>query len=80
MNMASQLIKSMTAPWNPEKYHDDYHESLEKVVKEKIQYGGKKLPAVKKARRPSNVIDLVSVLQQSIKETQGKSKGLKKAA
>jgi DNA end-binding protein Ku len=80
MNMASQLIQSMTAKWNPDMYHDDYHETLEKLVKEKVRHGGEKLPARKKARKPSNVIDLVSVLQQSIKETQGKRKPVKKAA
>jgi DNA end-binding protein Ku len=80
MNMASQLIKSMSVKWNPEAYHDDYHETLEKLVDEKVRHGGEKLPTAKKAKKPSNVIDLVSVLQQSIKETQGKPKRLKKAA
>jgi DNA end-binding protein Ku len=80
MNMAGQLIESMTAKWDPDKYHDDYHESLKKMVEEKIRHGGERTPAQKKTRKPSNVIDLVSVLQQSIKDTQKKSKPLKKAA
>lgn len=80
MNMARQLIQSMTTKWDPEQYHDDYHESLQKMVEEKISHGGERMPAQKKARKPANVVDLVSVLQQSIKETQKKSKPLKKAA
>ncbi|HEV2319867.1 MAG TPA: Ku protein, partial [Verrucomicrobiae bacterium] len=80
MNMATQLIQSMTTHWEPEQYHDDYHESLKKMIEEKIRHGGEKAPGPKKARKPMNVIDLVSVLQQSIKETQKKSKPLKKAA
>lgn len=80
MNMATQLIQSMTSEWNPEAYHDDYREKLEKMIEEKVRHGGEKRPAQKKPRKPSNVIDLVSVLQQSIKETQGKHKTLKKAA
>lgn len=80
INMAGQLIQSMATKWDPEQYHDDYHESLKKMIEEKIQHGGERLPAQKKPRKPANVIDLVSVLQQSIKETQKKSKPLKKAA
>ncbi len=55
-------------------YHDDYHDALEKLIEKKVAHGGEKLPAPKKAKKPTNVIDLVSVLQQSIKETQGKAK------
>jgi DNA end-binding protein Ku len=80
INMAGQLIESMTTSWDPEQYHDDYHESLKKMIDEKIQHGGEKSPAPKKARKPANVIDLVSVLQRSIKETQKKTRPLKKAA
>ena len=74
MNMATQLIKSMTTAWKPEMYHDDYHDALEKLIEKKVKHGGETLPAPKKAKQPTNVIDLVSVLQQSIKETQAKSK------
>jgi DNA end-binding protein Ku len=80
MNMAAQLVESMTTRWDPKKYHDDYHESLQKMIDEKIRHGGDRTPAQKKSRKPANVIDLVSVLQQSIKETQKKSRPLKKAA
>ena len=80
MTMASQLIQSMTAKWNPDAYHDEYRAALEKLIAEKIRHGDGKLPGPKKGKKPANVIDLVSVLQQSIKETQGKGKGLKKAA
>lgn len=79
MNMAGQLITSMTAKWEPEQYHDDYRAALEKMIEEKVQHGGEAMPKATKGRKPTNVIDLVSVLQKSIKETQGKQK-LKKAA
>ena len=80
VNMATKLVESMTAKWNPNQYHDDYHETLEKLVEEKVRHGGEKLPAHKKARKLTNVIDLVSVLQKSIEETKGKQKSHKKAA
>lgn len=80
MNMAGQLIDSMTTGWDPDKYHDDYHESLKKMIDEKVRHGGEALPGPRKARKATNVIDLVSVLQRSIQETKKKSRPLKKAA
>lgn len=35
MKMATELIKDMTAPWKPEKYHDDYQEALTKWIEKK---------------------------------------------
>jgi DNA end-binding protein Ku len=72
--MARQLIDSMSQKWHPELYHDDYHEALKKLIDEKVRHGSKDLPAPKHARKPSNVVDLVSVLQQSIRATQNKSR------
>jgi DNA end-binding protein Ku len=37
MQMAKQLIESMTQEWKPEQYDDDYHEALEKLIEEKIE-------------------------------------------
>jgi DNA end-binding protein Ku len=82
INMARKLIESMTEKWNPGLYKDDYHEKLEKVVEEKIRKGGKPALGSHRQRKPTNVIDLASVLQQSIQEAQRKSrsKPLRKAA
>ena len=79
MNMAKQLIESMSSKWEPGQYRDDYHETLEKIIEAKVEHGDK-LPAPgKKKARSVEVIDLVSVLQQSIKATQNKSAVVKKA-
>ncbi len=74
MQMAKQLIQSMTSKWNPELYTDEYHEALEKMIEEKIEHGGERLPVPAKKKMPTNVVDLVSVLQQSIQQTQAKPK------
>jgi len=83
-NMASQLIQSMTTKWNPQMYHDDYHKALEQLIEKKIESGGEKSPAPRKTRKTSKVIDLVSVLQQSIQQaqrrTKAKAKPMRKAA
>ena len=73
LQMAKQLINSMTSEWKPEAYADEYHEALEKMIEEKVEHGDDQPKTVsKKKGKPTNVIDLVAVLQQSIKQTQGK--------
>ena len=65
--MASELIRNMSTKWQPEKYHDDYREALEKLIEQKIEHGSEKLPAPKAKKRSQKAVDLVSVLQQSIR-------------
>ena len=81
MNMASALVESMSSKWNPEKYKDDYREALMEVIEEKVEAGGKEIEEKpKKAPKPTKVIDLVKVLQQSLEQTgKGKSKSTKRA-
>jgi DNA end-binding protein Ku len=75
MNMAKALIDSMSSKWNPEKYHDEYREALMEVIEEKVEAGGKEIETKpKKAPKPTKVIDLVEVLQQSLAEAKGGKK------
>lgn len=69
-DMAKQLVESMTGKWEPEKYKDDYKEALMEVIEEKVAAGGKDVAKPKKTKdvKATNVIDLVSVLQQSINQ------------
>ena len=78
LSMAESLIEGMSDKWEPEKYKDEYREGLMKVIEEKIAAGGKELPAVKpKAGKATNVVDLVSILQQSLDQTKGSGKSKK---
>jgi len=80
MNMAKSLIDNMSSKWNPEKYRDDYREALMEVIEEKVEAGGKEIEAKpKKAPKPTKVIDLVSVLQKSLKQTSAKTKSTAKS-
>ena len=80
MNMAKSLIDSMSSKWNPEKYRDDYREALMEVIEEKAEDGGKEIEEKpKKARKPTKVIDLVSVLQKSLEQTGTKKKASAKS-
>src|SRR5215213_10911082 len=73
--MAEALVKSMTSKWDPEKYKDDYREALMEVIEEKVESGGKEIEEKPKEKRPSTkVIDLVAVLQESLKAQTGTKK------
>src|SRR5216110_1710115 len=81
LDMATALIDSMSAKWNPEKYKDDYREALMNVIEEKVEAGGKEIEAKpRKAAKPTKVIDLVKVLQQSLEQTKGAKKKTKARA
>jgi DNA end-binding protein Ku len=74
VTMAKTLVNQMTEDWDPDRYTDEYRSALMKLIDKKIASGGKELPAEgHKAKRPTNVIDLASVLQQSLNEA-GKAK------
>ena len=75
MAMAKSLVDSMSSKWQPEKYKDDYREALMEVIEEKVEAGGKEIEEKpKKVPKPTKVIDLVSVLQQSLERTGGAKK------
>ncbi|MHA3770085.1 non-homologous end joining protein Ku [Verrucomicrobiota bacterium sgz303538] len=81
LQMAESLIASMSGPWEPEKYHDEYREALKEVIEEKIEHP--QAPPAKPApqRKATKVIDLVSVLQESLaKASSGKQSAPKARA
>jgi len=80
LEMATQLIDSMSGDWKPEEYLDEYRKALEKVIEEKIEKGDQAAPKAVRRSKPTNVIDLVSVLQESLQQSKGKVAGKKKAA
>ncbi len=80
LQMAAALIDSMSDDWKPEEYVDEYREALEKVIEEKIEKGDKALPKAVRRSKPTNVIDLVSVLQKSLDQSGSGAKRKKHAA
>jgi DNA end-binding protein Ku len=78
--MANQLIDRMTGKWEPDKYQDEYKHALLDLIQKKIEAGGE-LPGVVPAskRKTTNVIDLVSVLQESLEHAGKGAKGKKTA-
>jgi DNA end-binding protein Ku len=66
LEMAEALISGMTSKWEPDKYHDEYREALEKVIQEKIEHPDAKVKHAAPTKKATNVVDLVAVLQQSL--------------
>lgn len=65
--MARQLIESLSAPFEPEKYTDDYREHLMTAIRAKLK--GKKIAPVKdSAPRETKVLDLMSKLRASLEQ------------
>ena len=68
--MAKALVDSLSAPFEPKKYADTYQDAERAMIERKVQ----KLPTKKPAPAPrtkGEVIDLLAVLQQSLRETLG---------
>ena len=78
IRMAEQLISSMTGKWEPAKYRDDYREDLLKLVENKNKAGKTRelaaAGAAPRPKRPGKVIDIMHLLQQSVKQAQGKDR------
>jgi len=78
LEMAKALIEGMSGPWEPEKYHDEYRDALKKLIDEKIAHGGELPGRPKVEPKPTKMVDLVAILQQSLEQTQAKKKETKK--
>jgi len=65
LEMAKKLIDAMTTEWEPTKYKDQYQSAVMEMIENKAaQRTSSAKPET--ARAPSNVVDLVAVLQQSL--------------
>lgn len=75
--MAEQLLEAMTAEWNPQKYRDDYHEDLLKLIDKKIQSGQTKVLATaerpKRVEGKGKVVDIMHLLRESLNKTGAKT-------
>jgi DNA end-binding protein Ku len=71
VDMAKKLIDGMTTKWNPEKYKDEYKTQLMAMIEKKVKHPNEKHDAPKSTKKATNVIDLMSVLQESLAGTKG---------
>lgn len=72
VEMASQLLESMSAKWNPQDYKDEFRDRLRKIIDQHIaKQSGKKIKATKAAEQlehaaTTNVVDFMALLKRSL--------------
>jgi DNA end-binding protein Ku len=64
LEMAKQLVESLTEPWEPEKYHDTYREEVLALIERKA--AGEEITIQPTREEPSQVPDLMSALKASL--------------
>jgi DNA end-binding protein Ku len=65
IQLASHILDSKAAHFDPTKFKDEYEDALKKLVKRKA--AGKTIEAAEPEERPSNVVSLMDALKQSLK-------------
>lgn len=80
IKMAVDLINDMSVPWNPDKYHNDYRETLQKWLDQqvnKLTISDRK--TTKAAPTHDAVVDFVSLLKESMKQKTRKPSKIKRS-
>jgi DNA end-binding protein Ku len=78
LTMARQLIDSLSADFEPEKYRDEYRERVLDLIERKAQ--GETIVIEEPSKEPEQVPDLMAALEASIAGAKGQSKAKPKAA
>jgi DNA end-binding protein Ku len=66
LELAMALIDSLTAPFEPEKYKDNYRENLKAMIAAKVE--GKETVAAPAAQHLAPVVDILEALKMSLAE------------
>jgi DNA end-binding protein Ku len=73
LRLATQIIESLAADWDPRKYHDTYTEEMRELIERKAK--GKKIEAPPpEPERKAEVIDLMAALEASLEGGRSKMK------
>lgn len=76
IQLAAQLIDALTEKFEPEKFHDEYEERVEKLIEQKRKGEPVKGTAYK---RPAPVVNIVEALQRSLEASKKAPPASKKA-
>lgn len=66
LELAKTLVESLEAPFEPQKYHDEYRENLKKMIEAKVE--GKEVVAPAEPVHKAPVIDILEALKASLAE------------
>jgi len=81
LKMAKQLVESLSADFEPDKFHDEYREQLQELLEKKAK--GEEIIVEPAAEEPGEVVDLMAALEQSLartKKARGETAKTKKTA
>jgi DNA end-binding protein Ku len=73
LEMARQLVASLEADFEPDKYHDTYREELLSLIEKKA--AGEEIVERPAAEEPGKVLDLMAALEASLARTKGSGGG-----
>jgi DNA end-binding protein Ku len=73
LKMAQQLIDSLSADFEPEKYHDEYREKVLELIERKA--AGEEIAVQPEAPKPKKVPDLMAALEASLAAVKGDDDG-----
>lgn len=79
LDLAKELIKRKSSPFDPSKFEDHYQGALKELVKAKIEHRPADSTVGGKPPRGGNVVNLMDALKKSLQTTEGGS-GTKKTA
>ena len=65
LGMAEQLVESLSAAWEPDRYHDTYREKVEELLRRKAE-GEEVVAAPAEEERPAKVVNLIDALERSL--------------
>jgi DNA end-binding protein Ku len=74
--MARQLIEMLSAPFDPERFHDEYREALLALIERKVT--GEEIAIAPPVSEPAAVPDLMAALQASVEALAGQGAGAPK--
>jgi DNA end-binding protein Ku len=78
LDMAEQLIDSLTSDFDPSKYHDTYRERVLDLIERKA--AGEEIAVAPEAPEPAPVPDLMAALEASLAEAKGQERKPKRKA
>ncbi|MDT7678381.1 MAG: end-binding protein Ku [Pseudonocardiales bacterium] len=70
LDMATQLIESMSGPWRPDSYRDSYQDRVRKLIEDKRR--GREIVTESAGPEPTEVSDLLAALERSVSEARGR--------
>ena len=73
LKMAQQLIDSLTAEFDPSRYHDEYREKVIELIERKAS--GEEIAVQPEAPQPARVPDLMAALEASLSAVKDKGAG-----